>query len=253
MVLDACDKAKLSSTGPKIRSRLKTMFDWLRSNGHAELTNPAEAGVIRAGRPKNGNHKTEHYRRIKLDNAPKTFQRLQAIAQGNAAISCWLFMALTACRPGEALAALWDQIDLDKKLWINPVSKTEEPLGVPLTSLAIGILETQKKIQRSDLVFANAGGGKLAHSNFAGAPKRAGIEAGTPHSWRSIFRDTAEDHCGFRRETCEAALGHSLGAVEAAYRRERIRPSEERTKLMQAYEDWLTGKTADNVVGLRSA
>jgi hypothetical protein len=64
---------------------------------------------------------------------------------------------------------------------------------------------------------------------------------------RSIFRDAAEDRCGFRRETAEAALAHSLGAVEGAYRRGTA--VEERRKLMAAYEGWLTGKTdAANVV-----
>jgi hypothetical protein len=51
---------------------------------------------------------------------------------------------------------------------------------------------------------------------------------------------------GFRRETAEAALGHSLGAVEGAYRRETA--VETRRVMMEAYVAWLAGKGADNVV-----
>jgi integrase len=96
------------------------------------------------------------------------------------------------------------------------------------------------------LIFPGRGGTKLAHSGLADATARAGIQVGTPHSWRSIFRDVVEDKCGFQPQTAEAALGHSLGAVEGAYRRETA--IEARTPMMAAYANWLTGKGADNVV-----
>jgi hypothetical protein len=53
-----------------------------------------------------------------------------------------------------------------------------------------------------------------------------------------VFRDFAEDIGGFRRETAEAALGHSLGAVEKAYRRET--GVEARRVMTEAYKRWLT-------------
>ena len=243
-VLAHADEKGVTVLGRKVRSRLKTVFDWLIAHGqrNAALGNPADAGVINAGRPKNGKTEIEHYRRIKLDDAPATFAKLYGISDRNVAIACWCFMALTAARPGEALAARWDQVDLEKKLWRNPVSKTGTTLDVPLSTAAIAILERAKNHRVSDLIFAGSGGGRLAHSNFAGAPTRAGIDAGTPHSWRSLCRDYAEDIGGFRRETAEAALGHSLGAVEKAYRRET--GVEERRRLMEAYAGWLTKTSA---------
>jgi integrase len=249
--LHAADEKGVTVLGRKVRSRLKTVFDWLIAHGlrNAALGNPADAGVINAGRPKNGKSGTEHYRRIKLDDAPATFTKLYGIAADNTAIACWVFMALTAARPGEALAARWDQVDLEKKLWKNPVSKTDKPLEVPLSSPAIAILGQAKASRESDLIFANGGGGKLAHSNFAGAPKRAGIDAGTPHSWRSILRDTVEDRLGFRRETAEATLGHSLGAIERAYRRET--GVEARRVMMETYAGWLLSQGADNVLAFQ--
>jgi hypothetical protein len=35
--------------------------------------------------------------------------------------------------------------------------------------------------------------GKLAQSNFCGAPKRAGIDAATPHGWWSVCSDALSD------------------------------------------------------------
>jgi hypothetical protein len=188
-----------------------------------------------------------------LDAAPNVFTRPMGLAPNNVAIAAWIFMALTAARPGEALAARWDQIDFDKNLWLNPAPKTKKtrkkakaktetakPLAVPLSSLALKILDMAKAFGSSDLIFPSRGGSKLGHSTFATAPARAGIDVGSPHSWRSIFRDWAEDIGGFRRETAEAALGHSLGAVEKAYRRET--GVEARRPMMAAYANWLMGE-----------
>jgi integrase len=247
-VVRAADEKGVIILARKVRSRLKTVFDYAITHGHRDpaLGNPAEAALINAGRKGKGKNETEHYRRIALDAAPAKFAKLYGLAPDNTAIACWCFMALTAARPGEALAARWDQVDLEKKLWLNPVSKTDKPLPVPLSAAALAILEQARAQSTSDLIFANRSGAKLAHSNFAGAPARAGIDAGAPHSWRSLCRDFAEDIGGFRRETAEAALGHSLGAVEKAYRRET--GVEARRVMMEAYADWLTSKSGANVV-----
>jgi hypothetical protein len=80
---------------------------------------------------------------------------------------------------------------------------------------------------------------------------RAGIDAGAPYNWRSIFRDVIEDTCHYTREIAELALGHSLGTVERAYRRET--GVETRRLMMESYVDWLTrtGAGNGNVVELR--
>jgi integrase len=257
-VMTAMDEANVPVLARKVRSRLKTVFDYLAAHGlrDATLSNPADAGVISAGRPK-AETATEHYRRIALDDATAVFARLMALAPGNVAVAAWAWMILTAARPGEALAARWDQIDLNKKLWLNPAPKTKkakktkgkakaetaEPLPVPLSDPALAILDMAVRWRVSDLVFPGRGGAKLVYTTFVTALNKAsvGVDAGAPHSWRSIFRDVVEDKCGFRRETAEAALGHSLGAVEGAYRRET--GVEARRPMMAAYANWLTDES----------
>jgi integrase len=264
-VVKAMDDKGVATLGRKVRSRLKTVFDFLAAHGlrDAKLSNPADAGVINAGRP-SSEGATEHFRRIDLDVAPGVFAQLMQRAPASAAIAAWAFMALTAARPGEALAARWDQIDFDKGLWLNPAPKTKKakkgkngtttaetgkPLVVPLSPPALKILDMARAFGASDFLFKSRGGGKLAHSTFAPAPARAAIDAGAPHSWRSIFRDWAEDKGGFRRETAEAALGHSLGAVEKAYRRET--GVETRRVMMDQYSQWLLGEGVGNVVAFK--
>jgi integrase len=258
-VMTAMDEAGVPVLARKVRSRLKTVFDYLAAHGlrDAALSNPADAGVIGAGRPKTETA-TEHYRRIALDDAPGVFARLMALASDSVAIAAWTWMILTAARPGEALAARWDQIDRNKKLWLNPAPKTKkvkkakgkaettEPLPVPLSDLALAVLDMQ--LRTGDLIFPGRNGGKLVYTTFVTALNKVdvGVDAGAPHSWRSIFRDVVEDKCGFRRETAEAALGHSLGAVEGAYRRETA--VEARIPMMQAYAQWLLGTAVENIL-----
>jgi integrase len=264
-VMTAMDEANVPVLAGKVRSRLKTVFDYLAAHGLRSplLSNPADAGVIGAGRPKTETA-TEHYRRLPggLDAAPDTFRRLMALAPDNVATAAWAWMILTAARPGEALAARWGQIDRDKGLWLNPAPKTKkskkakagakaetaDALPVPLSSLALRILDVAARWRVGDLVFPGRGDAKLVYTTFATALNKAGvgIDAGSPHSWRSIFADAAADRLGVARETREAALGHSLGAVEGAYRRET--GVEARRLAMQAYANWLMDEKVNVVV-----
>jgi integrase len=68
--------------------------------------------------------------------------------------------------------------------------------------------------------------------------------AGTPHGFRSAFKDWAAE-TGVRDEVSEAALAHAdPNAVRAAYRRTRF--LEERTRLMQRWSDFVCRRGADD-------
>jgi integrase len=249
-ILRAVYAKGLSSVGRKLRVNLKAVFDASIARGHRAkaLGNPADKDEIKAI-VSPGKHVTGNYRRIELDDAPSAFARLLQTArsaENNVAAVAWVFMALTAARPSEALEARWDQIKLDKAggpIWLNPALKTREPgkpLRVPLSKIALEILDAMRTVRKGDYIFPGQNGQRLAYSTFKDTPMKAKIEAGTPHSWRSIFRDVAEDECKATHETAELALSHSLGKVEGSYRRGDA--LEQRRKLMQAYENWLTGK-----------
>lgn len=60
--------------------------------------------------------------------------------------------------------------------------------------------------------------------------KLMGVE-GTPHGFRSTFRDWCAEHTNYPREVAEKALAHTISdAVEAAYRRGNL--MKKRTRLM---------------------
>ena len=72
----------------------------------------------------------------------------------------------------------------------------------------------------SDFVFTGPSGAPLGYTNFALAPKRAGINAGAPHSWRSIFSDWRGNVTEFPRELAEFQLAHVVPGAAGDYQRE---------------------------------
>ena len=258
-VMDACATADVIATGVKLRGHIEQVISAAIAKGqrNAALGNPASVKLVKATSPamKRGMAAREHHRRIAIDDAPTTFRRTAESAMGKSTHAAWAFMILTAARPGEALYTKWDEIDFDKKIWVCPGGedgrmKTGKEHHVPLSAAALAILSRQATVRIGDYVFPGRSAGKPSYVNFATAPKQAGFDAGSPHSWRSIFRDWAGDIGRVDRDLAEASLAHSLGAVEAAYRRQSA--IEARRPVMEAYSRWLAGEEA-NVVAFNTA
>jgi integrase len=153
-------------------------------------------------------------------------------------------MILCALRPSEALGLQWDEIDWEKRLLKVRAArmKAGREHVVPLSSAALEILEHQRSVSTGDSVFPGRGGSPLSYDTFSTAPARAEppVNAATPHGWRSVFRD----YCGdiaedVPRDLAEAALAHSLGKIEASYRRRTA--VEKRRPIMENYAAWLNG------------
>jgi integrase len=98
--------------------------------------------------------------------------------------------------------------------------KTGKDHVLPLSGAALAVLRRQAEVRTGDYAFPGRGSGAMSYSNFADAATQAGFDAGAPHGWRSIFRDWAGDIGRVDRDLAEAAIAHSLGAVEGAYRRQ---------------------------------
>lgn len=243
-------------TGRRVRSRIEAVLNAAIAKGERDATrgNPANAKLIAAVHPsrrKAGDR--AHFRRIPLEDAPNAFNviltsRTGAAGPQTVALDAWLFMIATAARPSEALCASWREIDLDKRLWTLPAAraKTGRAHVVPLSAIALEVLERRREARTGDAVFPSRSGSPLSYPGFAFAPSRVGIDAGAPHSWRSIFRDWAGDVGRIDRDLAEAALAHSLGGVEGAYRRESA--VEARRPVMEAYARWLAGVAGAEVI-----
>jgi integrase len=106
--------------------------------------------------------------------------------------------------------------------------------------VALAVLQRQAFVRVTDWIFPGRGGGVMGYTVFSRAPAKARIDAGSPHSWRSIFCDWGEEKGSVAPQTLETALAHCLGAVESAYRRETAIPA--RAVAMQKYFGWRVGR-----------
>jgi integrase len=141
------------------------------------------------------------------------------------------FTVLTCARTGETLGAMWDEIDLDEKLWIVPAHKIKagREHRVPLSKAALAVLHKVRNITNmiggavaeSKFVFPNDRTGRqLSENALSSILKRMKYDHVTTHGMRSAFRDWAGEESHFPNDLAELALAHKVGTkVEQAYRR----------------------------------
>jgi integrase len=126
------------------------------------------------------------------------------------------FTILTAVRTGATLAAKWEQIDLDARMWTFAVIKGGKHRE-HRTPLCNRVLEILKALPRDgDLVFDG-----LSEKAMRNVLKAMGREDITVHGFRSAFRDWgSKTETGFPSEMFELQLAHKVGSTtELAYRR----------------------------------
>ena len=235
--IKATEAAGAAKTGPRLRMRIEQVLNFAIAKGlrSANKINPADSKLHQRRK-----FKRDHFRSVDLDDAPEIFRELRAQSETHSVFGAWAFMILCASRPSEALNAQWAEVDLEKKLWTVPASrmKSDHEHKVPLSALALEVLDRQALIRTGDSIFPGRSGSPISYAAFATAPAKAGIGAATAHGWRSVFRDFCGDVADdVPRDLAEAALAHSLGSTEASYRRRTA--VEKRRSIMELYSRWL--------------
>ena len=161
--------------------------------------------------------------------------------------------------------ATWDEIDLDRGLWVIPAArmKMKREHRVPLPPAAVAMLKALPKLEGNPLVFPAARGGMLSDMTLSATMRRiheSATEAGgkgyidrvnkrpaVPHGLRSTFRDWVAERTIYPGEMAEVALAHRISnAVEAAYRRGDM--VEKRRAMMAAWAGFLMGAEAKGKV-----
>ncbi len=258
--------ATKTETATRLRGRIEAVLSWATVAGHRTGDNPARwAGNLKELLPaaskvaKESNHPA-----LQLDDAAAWLADLRK-REGFPARALE-FLALTAARSGEVRGAAWDEIDLDKALWIIPAlrMKMKREHRVPLTAEGVALLKALPKLEGNPLVFPGARGGQLSDMALSMLMKRqhtAAVAAGgkgyldrvskrpaVPHGLRSTFRDWVAERTSFPGEMAEVALAHRISnAVEAAYRRGDM--IEKRRRMMADWADFLSGRAlGGNVV-----
>ena len=250
-----------TETASRLRGRIEAILAWATVAGYRSGDNPARwAGNLKEMLPAPAKLKgAENQPAIQLADAVRWFAALRGRdGIGSRALE---FLVLTACRSGEVRGALWEEIDMDRQLWIVPAlrMKMNREHRVPLSAEAVLLLRALPCVEGNPLVFPAARGGQLSDMTLSAAMKRiheAELKLGgvgfldrvskrpaVPHGVRSTFRDWAAETTHFPSEMAETALAHRVGSsVEAAYRRGDM--MEKRRQMMAAWAGFLGGRVA---------
>jgi len=227
-------------TAKKVRRRIEAILDAARVKGLAppQAPNPAKlAGnlaLVLPRPPRGDNHAALPY-----GDVPAFMKKLRARAITNGALA-FEFLILTAARTGGVLGATWAEIDLDQKLWTIPAERMKAAREhiVPLSERTVDILKLMRPhaSDGSGFVFPGQSQGRpLSNMAFLTLLRRMNVDV-TAHGFRSTFRDWAGDCTSHEREVAEAALAHSVGGVEGAYRRSTA--LKKRRALMDEWSDY---------------
>lgn len=163
---------------------------------------------------------------------------------GTLTVQCALKLApLVFVRPGELRTALWQDIDFENCEWRYVVSKTQTQHIVPLSTQAIGILETLYPItNRSIYVFPNARSRHRPMSNNAVVSALRAMEISkdemSGHGFRAMARTILDEVLGFRPDIIEHQLAHQVRDPPGrAYN--RTSHLSDRKEMMQAWANYL--------------
>ena len=206
------------ATAKILLQRIGTVLRYSVAEGLAPL-NVADPALLRAALPR-ANGGTRHHKALPHAEVAGALAAVRASGSRPAARLAVEFLALTACRVGEVLGARWTEIDLQEKVWTVPAArmKTKREFRVPLSGRALAILAEARALSGgSGLVFVSGRGKQLPRQTPGLLLRRAGI-GGTPHGFRSSFRDWAAE-TGVDRAVAEASLAHVVGGTEGAYLR----------------------------------
>jgi integrase len=150
-------------------------------------------------------------------------------------------------RPGELRHANWEEVDLDKSIWVIPGTKMKmrKDHQVPLSRQAVAILEDARTVAGGEgYVFPAFHSAKrpISENTLNGALRRLGFsgEQMTAHGFRSTASTLLNESGKWNPDAIETALAHVQGnGVRRAYNRGAY--WEERVSMAQWWSDYLDG------------
>ncbi|WP_419163054.1 tyrosine-type recombinase/integrase [Candidatus Palauibacter sp.] len=225
-------------TARRLKQRLSAIMRWSIVAGYRTAADPV-AGVTEALPKHNGEKR--HFASLPHDQVGAALAKIRASGAWPATRHCLELQVLTAVRPSEARLAAWPEFDIEGRLWAIPPQRTKgaREFRVPLSSAAGAVLAEASKLSGpGGLVFASPISGKaISIATGSKLLRDLGIPA-VAHGFRASFRSWAAE-VGADREVAEAALAHTLPAIEASYQRSDL--FERRRDLMESWARYVGG------------
>lgn len=245
VLLDALRKIEgrgLLETARRAKIKAGQVFRSALREGKAEADPTASLrGALKAPR---GEH------RATITDPAKIGELLRAIEcfSGQYVTLCALKLApLVFVRPGELRKAEWAEFDLDGAIWRIPGErmKMKAPHIVPLSSQAVDLLRDLHRLTGTErYVFpgVRTASRPMSENTVNAALRRLGYakDEMTGHGFRSMAASRLNE-MGWNADAIERQLAHKEpNKVRAAYTH-AAHYLEERTRMMQAWADYLDG------------
>lgn len=228
-VLDLIDgmlAAGMTETARRVRQRLDAVFE------HGGLyfgfrTNPvalAKRELSRRFKVAMAANPEVHFPCVAPKEVPQLLRAMRAYVGTPVTRSLLWFVALTACRTGEARGARWDEFDLAVRVWDIPATrmKARRSHRVYLAPVVVDLLRALKPHTRGlPWVFPHPTRNDKPASENAILFALAAVgykDRMTGHGFRSMFSTLANESGAHRPDVVESALAHrESNAVRAAY------------------------------------
>ncbi len=238
--------ATKNETADRCRQRIENVLDWARVRGYRDGDNPARfRGHLSNILPSPSKiQKVKHFASLPYSEAPAFFEGLR-VMEGIGARALELAV-LTAARSGEVRGAVWEEIDLERKLWVIPDKrmKMAKAHTVPLSDAAMKLIaELPRELNNPYLFPGSKPRTNISDMTLKAVLKRMGRGDLTPHGFRATFRTWGAEQTDHDDTALELALAHDVGSkVEKAYQRGTL--LEKRIALMADWAAYLTGERA---------
>lgn len=250
--LEAIEAKGILETAHRTRHTAKQVF------AHAVQTGRVEHNIARE---LDGVLRTPKKRHMAAITDPaKLGKLLRDMEHSNARIVVKTAMLLSPMlfqRPGEIRQMEWQELDLEKGLWVLPAEKMKMRRAhiVPLPKQAIELLEELHYYTGGGkYVFPSARGGSrcLSDNGVRTALRDLGYTSDqvTPHGFRATARTLLDEVLGFRVDYIEHQLAHAVkDPTGRAYNRTSF--LKQRTEMMQTWANFLDKlKTGGEVIEL---
>lgn len=232
-------------TASRVKQRLRAVLNWGQAHGYC-ISNPVDVVQNLLAKQEG---RVQHQPAMPWRDIPEFI--VKYLRNGVGVTRPLLeFLILTATRSGEVRGMLWQEVDIDQAVWIIPEGRMKMKVAhrIPLSDRAIEIIKAQTG-HHAELVFPAPRGSELSDMVLTSFLRKIEAHSDTPdryataHGFRSSFRDWASEN-GYVRDLAERALAHAIeNKTEAAYHRSDL--LEQRRTMMQAWSDYVAGRTVD--------
>lgn len=220
----------------KTRMWLGQVLEWALENGHATVN------VCKSIDPRKafGRAPVKHHASLELSEVPALIKRLGMERELQSVLACKL-LALTWTRTAEVRFAR--RLERDGALWRIPGErmKMDRDHIVPLSSQAAALwdqLEARAGSSAYLLPAAHRSDRTISENEILALLARIGYGGRmTGHGWRTVASTWANEH-GYSPDAIERQLAHAPeDKIRATYNRAQYLA--ERTRMLQAWADWL--------------